>query len=242
MKIRNPFSNFSPFEWALWLGSIAVITISFMLGGLSDWLTLAVSLVGATSLIFIAKGDVIGQFLMIVFSIMYAVISYRQSYYGEMITFLGMTAPIATLSIVTWLRHPYEEGKREVAVSRLTKKSLTLMIVLACAVTVAFYFILDFFNTARLTVSTLSVTTSFIAAWLLMLRLETYALAYAANDIVIIVLWVLATLQDIACLPMVICFSIFFINDTYGYYNWRRMKKRQATDKDKSSVSEQLAP
>ena len=59
------------------------------------------------------------------------------------------------------------------------------------------------------------------------MRSPYYAIAYAGNDIVLIVLWVLASIQDISYLPMVLCFVMFFANDIYGFINWKRMRKRQ---------------
>lgn len=83
--------------------SLLVVTGSFLIGSTSGYLTLAASLVGVTALIFVSKGDVTGQVLTVVFSILYAVISYTFQYYGEMITYLGMTMPIAIMSVVSWL-------------------------------------------------------------------------------------------------------------------------------------------
>lgn len=68
---------------------------SFAVFDRENYLTLTASVIGATSLIFNAKGNPFGQVLMIVFSILYGIISYSCSYYGEMITYLGMTAPMA---------------------------------------------------------------------------------------------------------------------------------------------------
>ena len=56
------------------------------------------------------------------------------------------------------------------------------------------------------------------------------ALAYAANDIVLIVLWVLASLCDIRYVSVVVCFVAFFVNDIYGYVSWQKMKKRQSAN------------
>ena len=55
-----------------------------------------------------------------------------------------------------------------------------------------------------------------------------YAVAYACNDIILIVLWVLASLEDISYLSVVVCFIAFLANDIYGFINWRSMEKRQA--------------
>ena len=59
------------------------------------------------------------------------------------------------------------------------------------------------------------------------LRSPYYALAYAANDIVLIVLWVAAAVNDISCLPMIFCFIMFLANDLYGFFNRKRMQKAQ---------------
>lgn len=56
---------------------------------------------------------------MIVFSAMYGVISFTFAYYGEMMTYLGMSAPMAVFSLVSWLRNPYEGKRSEVKVSAL---------------------------------------------------------------------------------------------------------------------------
>ena len=218
---------FTKFEIILWSFSILSIIISFMVFDRSNYLTLCASLIGVTSLIFCAKGNPVGQVLMIIFSIIYGIISYLFSYYGEMITYLGMTLPMCVFALVSWLKNPYKDNKSEVAVAKLKKKDIPLIIISALAVSIAFYFILKNFNTANLLPSTFSVTTSFIAAFLTYKRSPFFALAYATNDIVLIVLWILATKEDISYISVIICFVVFLFNDLYGFSNWLRMQKRQ---------------
>lgn len=227
MKISNQFAMLTKREWILWVSSIIIITVTFFIKSSGNYLTLVASLIGATSLIFIAKGMVIGQLLMLLFSVLYALISWNLCYYGEMLTYLGMTAPMAVLSAIQWIKNPYEGKKGVVKTAKLSKKKIFYLIVMAVIVTWIFYYILLYFNTANMTFSTISVTTSFLAAFLTFLRSPLYALGYAANDIVLIVLWVLATMGDKDYLPMIICFIIFLINDIYGYVSWRKMEKDQ---------------
>ena len=134
-------------EIILWCASAGLIFLAFILFDRENYLTVTASLIGVTSLIFNAKGNPLGQLLMVVFSLLYGVISYSFAYYGEMITYLGMTMPMAV--------------------------------------------------------------------------------AYAANDIVLIVLWSLASVEEIRYLSVVVCFATFFANDIYGFVSWRRMEKRQ---------------
>ncbi len=224
--MHNPFRDLTRFEWGLWLTSVCAVVLSYAISGGGDILTMIASLIGVTALIFVAKGYVLGQVLTVAFAVFYGIISFFFRYYGEMITYLCMTAPIAVVSVVSWLRHPYKDSK-EVEVSRLTRRQIVVMIVSAAAVTVAFYVILRALGNANLVFSTISVTTSYIASYLTFLRSPYYAVGYAANDIVLIVLWVLATVESLSYLPMVLCFVLFLVNDLYGFINWRRMQRRQ---------------
>ena len=218
---------FTKGERILWSVSVALILGAFFLFDREQYVTLAASVIGVTSLIFNAKGNPFGQILIIVFSLLYGYISYTFSYYGEMITYLGMTAPMAVVALVSWLRNPFNGNKAEVEVNHLKGKEVVLMLLLTAAVTAIFYFILAAFHTANLIPSTVSVTTSFLAVYLTFRRSAFFAVAYAANDIVLIVLWILAALSDISYVSVVICFVVFFVNDMYGFVNWSKMKKRQ---------------
>ena len=226
-KLKLIISYFTGFEIGLWVFSVLLIILTFFAFSQESCLTLIASLVGVTSLIFCAKGNPVGQVLMIVFGSIYGVISYGFSYYGEMITYLGMTVPMAVVALVSWLRNPYKGKKSQVEVNRLPKKEISLMLMLTLAVTVLFYFILSYFNTSNLLPGTVSVTTSFIAVYLTFRRSPYFALAYAFNDIVLIILWILASMKDISYVSVVVCFAVFLINDLYGFISWLKMEKRQ---------------
>ena len=226
--MKKLVSYFSKFEIALWCSSVVIILVSFFAFDRANYLTLIASFVGATSLIFCAKGNPIGEMLMIVFSILYGIISYSFAYYGEMITYLGMTLPMAVIALVSWLRNPYNGNKSEVKVNSISGREQVFMWILTAIVTVAFYFILRYFGTANLLPSTLSVMTSFAAAYLTFRRSPYLSLAYAANDAILIVLWVLANISEIRYVAVVGCFVAFLFNDIYVFINWQRMKKRQS--------------
>lgn len=224
--MKNPFKKLNKFEVGLWLTSMGVIFVSTLFSGTDGLLSSLASLIGVTALIFVAKGMVTGQVLTVVFAVFYGIISFSFRYYGEVITYLCMTAPMAVFSVISWLRHPYK-GSDRVEVARLTKGIIAGMILSAAAVTAAFYFILRGLGNEALMVSTISITTSWLASYLTFFRSPFYALAYAANDIVLIILWIIAAAGDISCLSMVFCFLMFLANDIYGFVNWKRMQDAQ---------------
>ena len=227
-KMKRLINYFTKEEIILWCTSVLLIIVSFCVFDRENYLTLAASLIGVTSLIFNAKGNPFGQLLMVIFSLLYGIISYSFSYYGEMITYLGMTMPMAVFALIAWLRNPYNGNKAEVKVNRISKKEVVFMWILAAVVTVVFYYILTYFHTANIIPSTLSVTTSFVAVYLTFRRSPYFAVAYASNDLVLIVLWVMASFADVKYVSVVVCFVAFFVNDIYGFINWKKMEKRQS--------------
>jgi len=217
---------FTKQEMILWGGSVILILGAFLIFGGGYW-SLTASLIGVTSLIFAAKGNPLAQVLMIVFSLIYGWISYQYSYYGEMITYLGMTMPMAVISLISWLRHPYKGSHAQVEIHQVSRKELKIIFLATALVTIIFYFILKYLHTANLIFSTVSVLTSFLAVSLTYFRSPYYALAYASNDLILIILWGMACKEDIAYSSVLICFIVFLVNDIYGFLSWKRMEKIQ---------------
>ena len=115
------------------------------------------------------------------------------------------------------------------AVNEISKREFVFMSLLTLAVTVFFYFVLKKLNTANLIPSTISVITSFAAVYMTFRRSPLYALCYAANDVVLIILWILASIENSSYFSVVVCFVMFLANDIYGFVNWQKMRKKQIT-------------
>ena len=229
MRFFRQFKELTRFELFLWLVSESVVLLSFLIFQTEDYLTLTSSMVGVTALIFLAKGNAAGHVLMIIFCLFYGSISYGFRYYGEMMTYLGMSLPMCTSALISWIRHPYQ--KNQVEVHRVGRREVLCALGLTVLVTILFYYILLWTNTANLIPSTISVATSFLAACMMFCRSPYYSLAYAANDVILIVLWILASIEDISYLSVVVCFAAFLLNDIYGFISWRRMEKKQSVPK-----------
>lgn len=236
MHIIESYKNLNKKELVILFSSLFLIIASFILFKNKNYLTLIASLIGANALIFVDKGDVLGQILTIIFSLFYGYISYEYKYYGELITYLGMSAPIAFISAIIWIKNPY--SKLEVKTSDLNIKKGIILFISAIIITITFYFILKYLNTTNLLISSISVFTSFLAVSLMMLRSKYYALAYAMNDIILIIMWILASFDNISYVPMVVCFVIFLVNDTYGFINWNILEKKQKENKNEKSIND----
>lgn len=226
--MKKLLAYFTALEKGIWICSMIAIVVSFVICGEVDIMVLSACLMGATGLIFLAKGNPIGQILTVTFSLAYGIVSLRCRYWGEMITYLGMSMPMAAMAAIAWYRNPFEKGKSEVKIRKLRALDVALLALFAGVTTFVFYFILRYFNTPSLAASTVSIATSFFAAGLTFLRSPYYALAYTANDLVLIYLWVSASSSDKQFIPMITCFMIFLVNDMYGFFSWRKMNRRQS--------------
>lgn len=67
-----------------------------------------------------------------------------------MVTYLGMTMPMAILALITWVKNPYKGNKTQVKVNTIKIKEILFIFLLSIIVTIAFYFILRYFNTANI--------------------------------------------------------------------------------------------
>lgn len=228
MFIKRITNYFSKIEIAIWSSSVILILLSFFIFDRANYMALIASLIGATSLIFCAKGNPIGQVLIIIFSALYGIISFTYAYYGEVITYAGMTLPMAVFALISWLKNPYRGNKSEVKVGEVGGLETLLMFIAAAVVSFAFYFILKYFGTSNTLISTVSVTTSFLAVYLTARRSPYYAVAYGVNDVVLIIMWIMASIENIEYISVVVCFAAFLMNDIYSFINWQKMKARQA--------------
>lgn len=225
--MNNPVKVLSTREKIMWALSVLAVVASNVFAGETDLLTLIAAVIGVSSLVFAAKGHVAAPALMIVFGVLYAVISCRFRYWGEMMTYLGMALPMAVWALITWVKNPSEGNAAEVAIGRLSKGHLAAVTAGCLVTTVVFYLLLKKLSTPNLLFSTVSVATSFYAAALTALRSPWFALVYASNDLVLVILWVLASLEDVSYIPVAVNFTVFFFYDVYGFVSWKKREQTQ---------------
>lgn len=226
--MKKFLKNWNWFEICFLTISLILITTFFIVGDDKNWLSLTASLLGIVTVLLVAKGLVIAQFFVVVHACLYSALSYTQHYYGEMIIYIGLMIPIGVLSIISWLRNRNKENLSQVQVNKIHGKEYIMLGVVTAVATVGFYFILKALDTSELIVSTLSLITSAVAAYLSLRRCSYYAIAYIINDVILITLWSLSVINyGVAYLPTLISFVLFFINDIYGLIHWKWEEKKQ---------------
>lgn len=224
--MKKALASLRPVDITVWGISVFLILISRVFSSGGGIMNTVTSLLGVTAIIFVAKGQVLGQVLLASFALLYGIVSYFQSYYGETAICIFLSLPLAAFAIITWYKNPYDKSG-EVTIRALKKKDWFVLIPLTCVVTSVMYFILSFIGTANITWSTFSIATSFFAAGLTVLRSPYFALGYVFNDIVLIVLWISAAIVDPSSISMVFCFLGFLLNDSYSFICWKMREKTQ---------------
>lgn len=225
--LKKCISSLNKFELLLWLISVFSILILSLLMPKKDYISIISTLFGISSLIFISKGNLLGPIISILFSFFYLIASLNNLYYGEVLICLTMNIPLSVISCWTWFKNRTNEKDVEVTVNHLKKREIVFSVILGICIMIVFYFILKRLDTDSLLISTISIFTSFVASYLSIRRSYLYAIFYSLNDIVLIILWTVATFKDLSNLCMVFCFIIFLINDIYGFINWKKLEKSQ---------------
>lgn len=218
----------SGIKWFEYLYCSLFVLLNTILGIVfnSSWLIIVYSIVVIISVFLLTKGNFVGNILQVIASIMYAIISFNSKYFGETITCLLINLPVYSISIVTWLKNR-QSNSNTIKINKIKIKETIAISFASVAIFVLLYFMLKAFNTANLVVSTISMTLSVIATYLVMRRCEYNFVFYLLQNLISIVLWLPIVYANIAYLPTVVNFCIFAILNTTGIINWAKLKKNQ---------------
>ena len=228
--IKKYFSDWTKFEiFFLIFGLLASISSTIIFHGtIID--SLYTSLYFVTALL-MSKGKVECYFIGFVSVFFYAIISYNQGYYGELLITAFLTFPIMIIGIVSWLRHQFKD-ENIVEISSLSKKEITISLLLQVPLFFVYYLVLKLFNTDLIILSTLSIVTSVLATYYEARRSALTFPCYILNDFIIITLWLLPILAgDTSLIPVLVGPCLLLMNDIYGTYNWQRLRKYQESNK-----------
>lgn len=217
--MKKWFKDWKPFEIGLLVSGVLAISASAIIFK-SEILTLVTSLVGIFCAILQAKGKVLSQFVGIAEVILYSILSYQNHYYGEIIIYALIVFPMYLYGMFSWVTHKNEETDT-VEPNQISKKEWLILTVVNAVGFVLLYYLLKYFNTSQLIISSLSMITSLMATYLIVRRNKYSFLFYVANDVILILLWGMPVIQgNLLLLPMLIDPVILLINDSYGLKNW----------------------
>lgn len=217
--MKKLFKDWKAFEIGLLVLGTSAILLSSIIWE-SKILAILTSLVGVICSLSQAKGKVYSQFIGIAEVILYSILSYQNHYYGEVIINFLIVFPMYVYGVFSWITHKNEETDT-VEPNQISQKECLMLIFASVIAFVALYYVLKYFNTSQLMISSLSMVTSLIATYLITRRSKYSFLFYIGNDIILILLWGIPILQgEFYLLPILVENIILLMNDSYGLKNW----------------------
>ena len=215
------FKDWSKFEIFLLFSSLSIIIFSGILCN-STILTIICSITGILCALTQAKGKIVSQFIGLILVVLYSILSFENKYYGEVLIYIFIMLPLFVSGIISWIRNLNKETNI-VNENKLTKKEWIILSIISIVLFIGLYYLLKYFNTSQLFVSTLSMVTSLFATYLVARRSKYGFLFYIGNDIILFILWGMPVIYDnLLLIPMLINPIINFINDSYGWISWNK--------------------
>ena len=219
--MKKIFKDWTKFEIALLLSSIIIVVVSGIFTK-SNLLTISCSITGILCALTQAKGKVISQFIGLLLVLLYSVLSFQNRYYGEVLIYIFIMLPLFVGGIISWIKNVNRETDT-VNKNELKRVEWIVLTIVASITFIGLYYLLKYFNTSQLFISTLSMVTSLFATYLVARRSKYGFLFYMGNDIIMLILWGLpVVLGNLTLIPMMVNPIINFINDTYGWRSWNK--------------------
>jgi len=223
--VKKLFIDWTKFEIVfLFVGTLLALILTPIFNG--TIIDLLYTLLYFWTALLLAKGKYSCYIIGIISTFFYAYVSYTNSYYGEIIISMGCTLPLMIVGLVNWLKH--QDNTNTVIIKEITKKELILVLISQVIMFGGYYYLLKYFNTNNLFVSTLSIVASLIATYLTARRSEYGFVGFIINDLILITLWGLPVITgNLSLIPVLLCPMLLLVNDIYGVYNWKRLKEKQ---------------
>lgn len=222
MKWLKDWTNFEKVLLFVSVFSIILVWIIFE----SDLLTVSCSVMWALTALLIAKGNNLCRLFGILADTLYSIVSFNNHFYWEVfvhVIFLVMDI----LWVISWIHHKNKETNF-VKINFIKKWEWIFAFIAFFILFVWMYYLLKFFNTNELVISTISLVLTLYAMYFLVRRSKYSLVIYLFCDITLILLWWIYVFKGNAGLvPVLVNSIILFVNDSYGFYNWRKVEKLQ---------------
>ena len=224
--LKKLFYDWTKFEITLLVISLISVGITGIICN-SSLLTIICSIAGILCALTQAKGKVISQFIGLLIVVLYSILSFQNKFYGEVIIYVFIMFPLFISGIISWIKNLNKETNT-VNENKLHKKEWIVLTIISIVLFVLLYYLLKYFNTSQLLVSTLSLVTSLFATYLVARRSKYGFLFYIGNDIILFILWGGQVVKEnFALIPILVNPIINFINDSYAWKSWNKREKRE---------------
>lgn len=230
-NVKKFFKDIKWYEY-LFVGISLVVMITLSIVFHSHIFYILSSTFGVVGVLFLTKVNVVGIFVGIVQIVFYSIISYLNGFYGEMVNNLCVTLPLYIANLITWLKNLYSKNGQVKINSSISWKEVVAAICVVVILSVGMFFVLDYFNTTMVFVSTLSFTFNTLAIYFLARRSSLNFVFYIFNNIANFTMWgtLIITTHDLSMLITLINVVVYFLLNCYGLFNWFMTRKKQENE------------
>lgn len=232
--MKKFFADWTKFEKGLMIVATALmIVLSFIwkdtpIGTLS-------AVTGVISVVLCAKGRVSNYVFGMVYVTAYAYVAFQNKLYGEVMMNLLYYVPMNVIGFITWTKLAKKKAEsaqtgdvsKDVETRHMSFKQRWLTFVIAVVVILAYWQLLKFMGGNLALIDSCSTIVSIIAMYLQVMRYTESWIMWIFTNLISIVLWLTAMLtQDSNNITMLLMWSAYLVNSTYGYINWKKLEAK----------------
>lgn len=229
-KVKEFFNEIKWFEYLFMSVSLLAIVI-FSIIYKFNFLYIISSVLGIIGVFFLSKGNIVGVFVCIIQLFFYSIISYFNGFYGEVLTNVFIALPLYIINIVTWIKNINSKSGEVKINSKIKTREVLLSILIISLISIVIYFLLDYFNTSFVLLSTLTFLFNTLGVYFLVRRSGINFIFYLLSNVSSILMWIfmLAQTNNLSIITTLINIAIYFVLNTYGIINWFKLEKKQNT-------------
>ena len=225
-KIKNYLDEWSLFE-KLWLLAFTAVNTYLFFAWHDSWIGLTASLTGMLCVVLTAKARISSFYFGLVNILTYSYVAYKSAYYGDVMLNMLYFLPMTFVGIYFWKKNVKKDKKsKTVVVKSLSWKNKAYWLVLSLIVVFVYGMFLRWLNGTLPFVDSVTTIFSIVATIMLTKRLTDQWFYWILVDVWSVFMWVFIFLRDGNEISMLVMWSAFLVNAVYGYYNWRKMKKK----------------
>ncbi|MBR9705788.1 nicotinamide mononucleotide transporter [Candidatus Pacearchaeota archaeon] len=225
-KIKNYFKDWTLYEKS-WLIIFTIINLYLFYVWHDTLIGLTASLTGMVCVILTAKGKISSFYFGLINILTYSYVAYQSAYYGDVMLNMLYFLPMTFFGIYFWSKNMNKKQNKNVKVKSQTWKQRITWFSIAIVALLVYGLILKIINGTLPFIDSATTIFSIIAAIMLNKRLTEQWIYWIIVDILSVIMWLYIFMRGETDISMLVMWSAYLVNAVYGYYNWKKLEKRQ---------------
>ena len=219
-------SDWNLFE-KIWLLTFTLVNLYLFFIWQDSWIGLIASLTGMLCVVLTAKAKISSFYFGLINILAYSYVAYQSRYFGDVMLNMLYFLPMTFVGIYFWKRNLKNNKKGEVIVKSLNWAKRFIWFGSSIVILTFYGLILTLIKGTLPFVDSATTVFSIIAIIMLNKRLTEQWIFWIIVDVLSIIMWAYIFITSGGDVSMLVMWSAFLVNAMYGYYNWRKLEKKQ---------------